>query len=81
MISKSIEKQPGEHTQGFEPRDIVTQATGEKLAKTVDDFNQAMNAGMCTDKDENYDDLTPTSITTLEEIEQIGEEDNDFTIS
>ena len=43
-----------------------------------------MNAGMCTDKDENYDDLTPTSITMLEdkeEIEQIDEEDNDFTIS
>ena len=62
----------------------MTQATGEKLAKTVDDFNQAMNAGMCTDKDENYDDLTPTSITMLEdkeEIEQIDEEDNDFTIS
>ena len=43
MWSQSIEKQPGEHTQGFEPRDIVTQATGEKLAKAVDDFNECWN--------------------------------------
>ena len=80
VISKSIEKQPGEYTQGFEPRDIVTQATGEKLAKAIDDFNQGMSAGICTDEDENYDDMIPTSITALEEIEQIGEEDNDLTI-
>jgi len=79
VISKNIEKQPGEHTQGFEPRDIVTQATGEKLA-AIEDFNQGMNVGICTDEDENYDDMIPTSITALEEIEQIDEEDNDLTI-
>lgn len=75
VISKTIEKQPGRHTQGFEPRDIVTLATGEKLAKAVESFNQEMIAGRWTDEDDDLDDMVPTLITVLEEIEQIGEED------
>jgi hypothetical protein len=79
-IDVTCTKQPGEHTQGFEPRDIVTRATGEKLAKAIEDFNRGMSAGICTDEDENYDDMIPTSITALEEIEEIDEEGNDLTI-
>jgi hypothetical protein len=71
-IDVTCTKQPGEHNQGFEPRDIVTQATGEKLAKGIEDFNQGMSVVICTDEDENYDDMIPTSITALEEIEQIN---------
>lgn len=68
-VSKTIQKQPHGRAGGFQPRDILSNSTGELLSKVVQKFNDLMVKKQWA-QEEDLDQITSTPIAVLDEIEE-----------
>lgn len=69
QISKSIQKQPTGRTTGFQPCDILTEAIGEKLFKSVQNFNNLVIRGQW-EQEVDLSKMSSTPIAVLDVVEE-----------